>query len=91
MDKQYLKLGKIFGLAQYILIKGYPICLFDERSYLDDGEWDQFGNVDLHIVESEEYTDVLGLSKQEFNLLLKTIDNIAKNKVDNTYYCYRKN
>ena len=70
------KLPFVEGLAEYIKIQEYPTDLFNKFG-IDSGEYDSFGKAQLKIVYNWGYTDVVGLTDEEFeqlnNLLNETI------------------
>lgn len=55
-------------IAVYIKIKGYPTDIYDVFSY-EAGVYDDYKEVELKIVESYGYTDVVGLTREEFTRL----------------------
>ena len=66
------KIGSINDIvkevALYIKIKGYPTEIYDVFSY-ESGVYDDYKDVELKIVESYGYTDIVGLTKEEFTRL----------------------
>lgn len=60
------------GLAEYIKFMQYPTDLYDCFS-MDPGDYDDFNDVELKVVYSYDYTDVVGLSKEEFIKLQKLL------------------
>lgn len=62
------KLPFVEGLAEYIKIQEYPTELYDCFG-MDSGEYDSFGKARLKIVYNWDYTDVIGLTKEEFEQL----------------------
>ena len=71
-DKIKEKIGSINDIvkevALYIKIKGYPTDIYDVFSY-EAGVYDDYKEVELKIVESYGYTDVVGLTNKEFTRL----------------------
>ena len=71
-DKIKEKLSSINDIvkevALYIKIKGYPTDIYDVFSY-ESGVYDDYKDVELKIVDSIGYTDVVGLTKEEFKKL----------------------
>ena len=59
-------------VALYIKIKGYPTEIYDVFSY-ESGIYDDYKDVELKIVYSHGYTDVVGLTKEEFTRLKKLL------------------
>ena len=60
-------------IALYIKIKGYPTEIYDVFSY-ESGVYDDYKDVELKIVYSQGYTDVVGLTREEF----KRLENLLK-------------
>ena len=60
-------------VALYIKIKGYPTEIYDVFSY-ESGVYDDYKDVELKIVYSQGYTDVVGLTREEF----KRLENLLK-------------
>ena len=71
-DKIKEKLSSINDIvkevALYIKIKGYPTEIYDVFSY-ESGVYDDYKDVELKIVYSQGYTDVVGLTREEFKRL----------------------
>ena len=71
-DKIKEKLSSINDIvkevALYIKIKGYPTDIYPVFSY-ESGEYDKYKNIELKIVWEWGYTDVVGLTKEEFKRL----------------------
>ena len=59
-------------VALYIKIKGYPTEIYDVFSY-ESGVYDDYKDVELKIVYSQGYTDVVGLTREEFKRLEKLL------------------
>ena len=55
-------------LAVYIKLNNYPAEIYPEFG-TDSGEYDRYKHIRLKIVYNYGYTDVLGLTKEEFNKL----------------------
>ena len=70
------KIGSINDIvkevALYIKIKGYPTDIYDVFSY-ESGIYDDYKDIELKIVDSVGYTDVVGLTKEEFKRLEKLL------------------
>lgn len=62
-------LSKIEQLAFYLMLKKYPTNELYDRFSWDNGEYDSFGDIQIKICYDYEYTDVVGLSKEEFKEL----------------------
>ena len=60
-------------VALYIKIKGYPTDIYDVFSY-ESGVYDNYKKIKLKIVDSIGYTDVVGLTKEEFKKLEKLLN-----------------
>ena len=60
-------------IALYIKIKDYPTEIYDVFSY-ESGVYDDYKDVELKIVYSQGYTDVVGLTREEF----KRLENLLK-------------
>lgn len=71
------KIGSINDIvkevALYIKIKGYPTEIYDVFSY-ESGVYDDYKDVELKIVYSQGYTDIVGLTREEF----KRLENLLK-------------
>ena len=71
------KIGSINDIvkevALYIKIKGYPTDIYDVFSY-ESGVYDDYKDVELKIVESYGYTDIVGLTNEEFTRLKKLLE-----------------
>ena len=76
-DKIKEKIGSINDIvkevALYIKIKGYPTDIYDVFSY-ESGVYDDYKDVELKIVESYGYTDIVGLTREEFTRLKKLLE-----------------
>ena len=55
-------------LAIYIKLNNYPTKIYPVFSF-DGGEYDTYKNIELKIVYEWDYTDVVGLTKEEFKRL----------------------
>ena len=71
------KIGSINDIvkevALYIKIKGYPTDIYPVFSY-ESGVYDDYKDVELKIVESYGYTDIVGLTREEFTRLKKLLE-----------------
>ena len=76
-DKIKEKIGSINDIVKeiaiYIKIKGYPTDIYDVFSY-EAGVYDDYKEVELKIVESYGYTDIVGLTNEEFTRLKKLLE-----------------
>ena len=55
-------------LAVYIKLNNYPTEIYPVFSF-DNGEYDEYKNIELKVSYHYEYTDVVGLTKEEFKRL----------------------
>ena len=55
-------------LAIYIKLNNYPTKIYSVFSF-NGGEYDTYKNIELKIVYERDYTDVVGLTKEEFKRL----------------------
>ena len=60
-------------VALYIKIKGYPTDIYPVFSY-ESGVYDDYKDIELKIVDSVGYTDIVGLTKEEFTRLKKLLE-----------------
>ena len=76
-EKKKKKLSSINDIvkevALYIKIKGYPTEIYDVFSY-ESGVYDDYKDVELKIVKSYGYTDIVGLTREEFTRLKKLLE-----------------
>ena len=69
MQKELSQIGDIVKeLAVYIKLNEYPTDIYPVFSY-ESGEYDKYKNIELKIVWEWGYTDVVGLTKEEFKKL----------------------
>lgn len=68
IKREFLKMPLIEGLAEYIKYQEYPTELYNSFG-IDSGEHDSFGKARLKIVYDYGYTDVVGLTENEFSYL----------------------
>ena len=64
-------------LALYIKIKGYPTDIYPVFSY-GSGVYDDYKEIELKIVDSLGYTDVVGLTKEEFTRLENLLNDLEQ-------------
>ena len=73
------KIGSINDIvkevALYMKIKDYPTEIYDVFSY-ESGVYDDYKKVELKIVYSQGYTDVVGLTREEFKKLEKLLNDL---------------
>lgn len=60
------------GLVEYIRFKEYPTEVYSVFS-IDRGDRDQFRGIQLKVVYDYGYTDVVGLTKEQFEELRKLL------------------
>ena len=88
-DKIKEKLSSINDIvkevALYIKIKGYPTDIYDVFSY-ESGVYDDYKDVELKIVESYGYTDVVGLTREEFARLKKLLNDLKQQSYEEIYH-----
>ena len=63
---------KVKEIALYMKIKDYPTEIYDVFSY-ESGVYDDYKDVELKIVYSQGYTDIVGLTREEFTRLEKLL------------------
>ena len=69
MQKELSQIGDIVEeLATYIKLNEYPTDIYPVFSY-ESGDYDKYKNIELKIVWEWGYTDVVGLTKEEFKRL----------------------
>ena len=57
--------SRVEKLAVYLNLKGYPTDLY-EVSSLDNSKWDSFGDIKIKGCRYYWYTNIMGLSEEEF-------------------------
>lgn len=67
------KLPFVEGLAEYIKYQEYPTKLYHKFG-MDHGERDSFDKAQLKVVYNYGYTDVVGLTNEEFEQLEKLLE-----------------
>ena len=76
-DKIKEKLSSINDIvkevALYIKINDYPTDIYPVFSY-ESGVYDDYKDVELKIVYSQGYTDIVGLTREEFIRLKKLLE-----------------
>lgn len=69
INKELSQIGDIVKeLAEYIKLNNYPTEIYPVFSF-EGGEYDKYKNIELKIVDEWGYTDVVGLTKEEFKRL----------------------
>ena len=88
-DKIKEKLSSINDIvkevALYIIIKGYPTDIYPVFSY-GSGVYDDYKEIELKIVDSIGYTDVVGLTKEEFKKLENLLNNLKQQNYEEIYH-----
>ena len=77
-------------IALYIKIKGYPTEIYDVFSY-ESGVYDDYENVELKIVYSQGYTDVVGLTNKEFTRLKNLLNDLEQQNYEEIYNLRKEN
>ena len=72
-------------IAIYIKIKGYPTEIYDVFSY-ESGIYDDYKDVELKIVYSYGYTDIIGLTNEEFKQLKKLLNDLKQQNYEEIYH-----
>jgi len=78
LEEHFLKMDKVEGLAAYIKYKGFNIGSFYNCFGSDIGDCYRFGDIRIKVVYNYGYTDIEGLTEEEFKQfrsLLKITDN----------------
>ena len=87
-DKIKEKLSSINDIvkevALYMKIKGYPTEIYDVFSY-ESGIYDDYKDVELKIVYSYGYTDVEGLTREEFTRLKNLLNDLKQQNYEEIY------
>ena len=88
-DKIKEKLSSINDIvkevALYMKIKGYPTEIYDVFSY-ESGIYDDYKDVELKIVYSYGYTDIIGLTNEEFKQLKKLLNDLKQQSYEEIYH-----
>ena len=83
------KIGSINDIvkevALYIKIKGYPTDIYDVFSY-ESGIYDDYKDIELKIVYSYGYTDVVGLTREEFKRLKNLLNDLKQQSYEEIYH-----
>ena len=83
------KIGSINDIvkevALYMKIKDYPTEIYPVFSY-ESGIYDDYKDVELKIVDSIGYTDVVGLTKEEFTRLENLLNDLERQKYEKIYH-----
>ena len=72
-------------VALYMKIKGYPTEIYDVFSY-ESGIYDDYKDVELKIVYSYGYTDIIGLTNEEFKQLKKLLNDLKQQSYEEIYH-----
>ena len=74
INKEISQIGDIVEeLAIYIKLNNYPTEIYPVFSY-ESGVYDDYKDVELKIVYSQGYTDIIGLTREEFKRLEKLLE-----------------
>ena len=88
-DKIKEKLSSINDIvkevALYMKIKDYPTEIYDVFSY-ESGVYDDYKDVELKIVYSQGYTDIVGLTKEEFKRLENLLNDLKQQSYEEIYH-----
>lgn len=68
VKQEFSDMDLVKGLAEYIRFKEYPTEIYSVFS-IDPGDRDQFRGIQLKVVYNYWYTDVVGLTKEQFEEL----------------------
>ena len=80
IKKEISQIGDIVEeLAIYIKLRDYPTELYSTFSR-DAGDYDNYKNIRIKVVYDYGYTDIVGLTSEEFKRLQDIID--TKNNLD---------
>ena len=87
-DKIKEKLSSINDIvkevALYMKIKDYPTEIYPVFSY-ESGVYDDYKDVELKIVESSGYTDIIGLTREEFKRLENLLNELKQQNYEEIY------
>ena len=72
-------------VALYMKIKDYPTEIYDVFSY-ESGVYDDYKDVELKIVYSQGYTDVVGLTREEFKRLENLLNDLKQQNYEEIYH-----
>lgn len=67
------KKSLVDGFLEYMRFKGYPDEVYSEFG-IDSGIRDSFGKVQIKVVYNYGYTDIVGLSDEEWKLFVEKIN-----------------
>ena len=88
-DKIKEKIGSINDIvkevALYMKIKDYPTEIYPVFSY-ESGVYDDYKDVELKIVYSYGYTDIIGLTNEEFKQLKKLLNDLKQQSYEEIYH-----
>ena len=72
-------------IALYMKIKDYPTEIYPVFSY-ESGVYDDYKDVELKIVYSQGYTDVVGLTREEFKRLENLLNDLKQQNYEEIYH-----
>ena len=72
-------------VALYMKIKDYPTEIYPVFSY-ESGVYDDYKDVELKIVYSQGYTDIIGLTKEEFKRLENLLNDLKQQNYEEIYH-----
>ena len=72
-------------VALYMKIKDYPTEIYPVFSY-ESGVYDDYKEIELKIVYSQGYTDIVGLTKEEFKKLEKLLNDLEQQNYEEIYH-----
>ena len=88
-DKIKEKLSSINDIvkevALYMKIKDYPTEIYPVFSY-ESGVYDDYKDVELKIVYSQGYTDIVGLTREEFKRLENLLNDLKQQNYEEIYH-----
>ena len=76
---------KVKEIALYMKIKDYPTEIYDVFSY-ESGVYDDYKDVELKIVYSQGYTDIVGLTREEFKRLENLLNDLKQQNYEEIYH-----
>lgn len=77
VKEKYENLNIVHGLYLYLKHMDYPLCVYNKFG-IDDGTIDTFKHVTIKVVEYYDYTDVVGLTEEQFKELEELIEKRTK-------------
>ena len=71
-------------IALYMKIKDYPTEIYPVFSY-ESGVYDDYKDVELKIMKSYGYTDIVGLTREEFTRLKNLLNDLEQQNYEEIY------